>query len=157
MARTLDSYFRDWESHVFGRGYGSGEEHTIGAVRKFLTLCDGGPYGTSYDYQRMESEMGPEVAWLLINTLSRAEITEYGTSTRYAWLTTTGVRLKEFMIKRSLDDLVKIACGGPDDDFGCWPCGCNCGPNGYEKGRVCQNPFWLASAPMINDNKELTT
>lgn len=31
--RTLESYFADWESSAFGLGYGTGEPHTLAALK----------------------------------------------------------------------------------------------------------------------------
>jgi hypothetical protein len=65
---------------------------------------------------------------------------------RYGWLTTKGQALKKFALSRNPDELITIACDGEETDRTCYPDACNCGPNGYEKGRVCQNPFWLDEA-----------
>jgi len=53
MTKTIEEYFRDWEGNAFGYGYGSGEEHTILALKKFLELCIEPPLGTSYDYKKL--------------------------------------------------------------------------------------------------------
>lgn len=140
MVKTIEEYFSDWESHVFGFGYGSGEEYTIPAVRRFLLNCNEGDYGTAYDYINMEKELTPTVAWLLINTLAHTDIIEYGCSPRYAWLTKKGERLKEFMLSHTDEQL--IALSRKSDDI-CSPTACICGEHGYEEGRICQNPFWM--------------
>jgi hypothetical protein len=140
MAKTLEENFRDWEGNTFGFGYGSGEPHTIPALRRFLELCNQGPYGHSYDYQKLETELTPTVAWLLINILCKADILEYGTSPRGAWLTKKGERLKEYVISHTDDELVETATNYNEDYSPCYPNVCNCGE--YEKGRVCVNPFW---------------
>lgn len=137
--KSEEDSFRDWEGHVFGFGYGTGESHTIPALRKFLTLCE--PH-RPYDYEQLERELTPPVAWLLANALCHADILGYGTSPREAWLTEKGARLKAFMLSRTNDDLIMLACDYDADYPHCYPDACNCGPNGYERGRVCLNPFW---------------
>lgn len=137
--KTLDDNFADWEGHVFGFGYGTGEEHTIPAVKRFLELCCG--ENNSYDYEVLQDEFGAVTAWLLINALCHADILEYGTSPRYAWLTEKGRALKAFTTERTGDDLVRLT--QHDEHYNpCYPDACNCGPEGYEAGRKCVNPFW---------------
>lgn len=143
MGKTLEEYFRDWEGDTFGFGYGSGEEHTIPALKSFLELCIEPPLGHSYNYTKLEAALTPAVAWFLINALCKADIIEYGTSPRYAWLTGKGERLKEFVSKYTAEQLVEIACNHDENYSHCYPDACNCGESGYEKGRICQNPFWI--------------
>jgi hypothetical protein len=137
--KSIEHSFRDWEGNAFGLGYGTGEPHTLAALKTFLEAC---PESGGYDYQLLEAKCGPAVAWLLINRLCRIHIFEYGTSPRYAWLTDTGKRLKEFVGARSVEQLYEIVMG-PDDDYDpCYPGTCNHGPEGYVEGRKCINPFW---------------
>lgn len=143
--KTLDEYFRDWENHITGYGYGSGELLIIPALRKFLMLCNEGAYSHSYDYRKLEAELTPITAWLLINILCHAGVLQYGTSPRNAWLTRTGERLKEFMLIHSEEELIDIVCNYDKDYAHCYPDACNCGQNGYEKGKICKNPFWTES------------
>ena len=144
MPKPLEENFRDWESDTFGFGYGTGEPHTISALRKFLENC---PHDGGYDYASLETALSPTVAWLLINTLAAHSILEYGGSPRYAWLSLEGKRLRTFVLSKTIDELIQIVCDYDDDYAHCHPDGCNCGPFGYEKGRVCQNPFWPRRAP----------
>ncbi len=141
MTKTIDENWIDWESHAFGFGYGSGEPHTVAALKRFMELV---PADGAYDYTVMERELTPTVAWLLINRLCSHDVDmlEYGTSPRYAWLTARGRALKTYMATKSVDDLVELACCHTEDYFVCSPDACNCGPNGYEAGRRCPNPFW---------------
>lgn len=142
-ARTLESYFIDWEAEAFGFGYGSGEPHTIPALRTFFVLC---PPPESdrrgYDYQVLEHALTPAVAWLLISALGKADVIEYGTSPRYAWLTPKGYRLREFMLGKTPDELVELVCSADQEHPFCSRHYCNCGPNGYEKGKTCPSPFF---------------
>ena len=140
--KTADEYWIDWEGSTFGFGYGTGEPHTIPALKRFLELT---PEGRGYDYTELERELGPAVAWLLINALARhgVDILEYGTSPRFAWLTKEGVALKRYVASKTADELVDLACGRGEGYVPCYPNACNCGPCGYEKGRVCANPFWV--------------
>lgn len=142
--KTHEDHFRDWESHAFGFGYGTGERHVLAALKDLFAAWgdDGRPY--SYDYKKLESAVTPTVAWLFINALCRHDVDaiEYGISPRYGWLTDHGQRLKAFVDRKSADELYEI-CGGYTEDYvHCYPDACNCGPNGYEAGRKCANPFW---------------
>lgn len=147
MTKSIEDSFRDWESNVFGFGYGSGEEHTLAALKTFLaTVGEGEPEDRArcYDYKKLEAACGPQVAWLLINTLAhhRADMFNYGTSPRFGWLEPTGERLKAFVVGKTVDELVAICCEGDENYNVCYPDACNCGEGGYEKGRKCLNPFW---------------
>lgn len=138
MSKTLDDYFTDWESDAFGFGYGSGEKHTIPALKKFL---ENTPEKWCYNYVKLEQELTPTVAWLMINILCQKYILEYGTSPRGAWLTKKGIRLRHFILSKTDEELYELT--SRDEDYiVCYPNVCNCGPNGYQKGVVCQNPFW---------------
>lgn len=153
MSKTIEQNFADWEGSVFGFGYGTGEPHVIPALFHFLDWCNRSENG-QYDYEQLERVLTPTVAWLLINALANADMIEYGTSPRYGWLTTKGQALKRFMHSRTPEQLIAIACGGDEPGEVCYPDACNCGPSGYEKGRVCINPFWqddAARAFLAND------
>lgn len=137
--KTIEDHFTDWESHVFGFGYGTGEAHILPVVRQFFeTLED----GRSYDHNKLEAAMGPQVAWLLINALCHADVIEYGTSPRFGWITHNyGEALRSFILSKSTDELYELT--SRDSSYTvCYPDACNCGPNGYEEGRKCGNPFW---------------
>lgn len=137
--KSEEDSFRDWEGHVFGFGYGTGEPHVIPVLRKFLTLCEP---DRGYDHGDLERELTAPIAWLLINVLCHADILEYGASPRGAWLTGKGVRLKDFILSRTNEALVMLACDYDEFYPRCYPDACNCGPDGYKKGRICPNPFW---------------
>ncbi len=139
MPKSLDDNFRDWEADAFGYGYGSGEPHILPALKRFLELC---PENGPYDRRILEHHLSPAVAWLLINILTPAGILEYGTSPRFGWLTDEGRALRAFVAARSADELVHLATEHDEDHIHCMHDACNCGPHGYEAGRVCQNPFW---------------
>ncbi len=141
--RTLESYFVDWESHVFGFGYGTGEPHVLPALHAFFALCpppDADSRG--YDYRALEAALTPAVAWLLINALGHADVIEYGSSPRFAWLTEKGYRLRAFVLGKTPDELVALACEFDQEQPHCAPSYCNCGPTGYEEGKKCRNPFY---------------
>lgn len=140
--KTPEAYFADWESHVFGFGYGTGEEFIIPKLRRFFELTLNGPFQTNYDHRELEKELEPATAWLLINQLCSVDAIDYGTSPRCGWLTEEGKRLREFMLERTNENLLEIVCSRSENDTVCSPDYCNCGPNGYVKGRVCNNPFW---------------
>lgn len=141
MTKSLDDCWSDWEAHVFGMGYGTGEAHTIPAIKSLFGAVGREDLPHAYDYKVLERECGATVAWLLINTLINADIIEYGSSPRYGWLTEAGRRLKAFIDGKTTDELIELTCR--DENYvHCYPTACNCGPNGYEEGRKCGNPFW---------------
>lgn len=131
--KTIEDYFADWESHVFGYGYGTGEEHVLCALKQFLACV---PFEGCYDYRKLESDLSAPVAWLLINTLVNASIIEYGTSPRHGWLTKQGEALREFVANRSVAELVNSTMQDGHDT--CCRDYCNCGDGDCRPG----NPFW---------------
>ena len=141
---TLEQSFKNWEAHVFGYGYGTGEKYILPVLRQFMAICTprDGSSSFSYDHGALELLLDPAPAWLLINVLCRADIIEYGTSPRFGWLTKNGEKLREFMLSKSDDELYALAANRSEDDPGCSPDVCNCGPMGYQKGVKCDNPFW---------------
>ena len=139
MAKTLDEHFRDWEADTFGFGYGTGEAAILPALRQFLMLC---PDAAGYDYRGMEGALTAPAAWLLINALCRVGVLDYGSSPRAAWLSSAGKALKAYVAARTDDALYETVAVFDDGYVHCYRAACNCGPNGYEVGRVCNNPFW---------------
>lgn len=150
MAKTLKEHFIDWENSAFGYGYGTGEEHTIPALRQFLALCTAkdGRTSHSYDHGEVEAVMTAPLAWMMINLLCTQDIIEYGSSPRYGWLTKEGDRLREFVLDHTVDELLTmvttrpIPSNGDDEYCECYPNACNCGTTGYDPRRKCDNPFW---------------
>jgi hypothetical protein len=132
--KTIEQHFCDWESGVFGYGYGSGEEHTMGALKAFLAAMNG---NRSYDYQELEAAVTPAVAWLLINTLAHDNKIEYGTSPRFGWLTKSGLALAQFMAERDLNQLCMATDQG-DEYIHCYVDHCNCDDGDCRP----HNPFW---------------
>ena len=133
--KSIEQYFTDWESDAFGYGYGTGEEHTLRALKEFLA---GIPKTGSYDYQKLEAAVTAPVAWLLINALARRDEIDYGTSPRYGWLTASGKALAEFMETRSLDQLYELT--SVDENYiHCYPGHCNCDDGDCRPN----NPFWV--------------
>lgn len=144
MTKPIEHSFCDWECYAFGYGYGTGEPHTIAALQAFLRVCNkrhNNDPSTSYDYKDAEAALTPTVAWLLINTLCRTDIIEYGSSPRFGWLTPHGELLRTFMLSKSVDELYQMTSRA-DDYVPCCPNTCNCGPKGYQAGVKCDNPFW---------------
>ena len=129
--KNLDESFKDWEAHVFGFGYGTGEQHIIPHLKRFLFEC---PIDGPYDFNKLESAVGPTATWFLINALCNADLIEYGSSPRYGWLSKQGVKLKEYVDSKSDLDLLD-AIQGSSDDMICYPDYCNCDG--------CNNPFWI--------------
>jgi hypothetical protein len=108
-----DKRFRAWEMKVFGCGYGTGEEHTLSALKVFLTAV---PEEGTYDFQKLEAAVTPTVAWLLISTLCHANIIEYGTSPRFGWLTPKGHALRAYVEARSVEQMYDVLMDDEDVD-----------------------------------------
>lgn len=134
--KTIGQYFRDWEAHVFGFGYGSGEQHIIPVLKKFMAVVppDDPEASRNYDYLKLEEAVGAPVAWLLLNVLGHADVIEYGTSPRFGWLTRHGYELKGYLDRTSEEDLL-TAVRFDQDYTHCFPDICNCVDE-------CRNPFW---------------
>lgn len=145
MTKTLDQSFVDWESHAFGFGYGTGEPHTLAALKAFMAAVGRDDLPNAYDYEKLEAAVTPTVAWLLINTLAghKIDLIDYGTSPRFGWLSPEGERLKAYVDSKTVDELVDLVCGDHEPGDYCSPTSCNCGPKGYENGKKCPNPFWV--------------
>lgn len=137
--KTIEQNFADWESTAFGFGYGTGEEHILRALKAFFDAFGVDDRPNSSDYRRLEEAVTAPVAWLLINRLCQVDIIEYGSSPRFAWLTPEGEALREFMATKTVSELEEIV--GSHNEH-CYPDACNCGPEGYDEGRLCYNPFW---------------
>lgn len=109
---SLEQHFINWETEVFGHGYGSGELHVLPALKTLLELVPREGLGEVYDHEILEREVGAATAWLLIGILCRAGILQYGTSPRHGWLTPAGGRLRDFVSARSAEELVSIVTEG---------------------------------------------
>lgn len=129
--KTIDDHFTDWESDVFGYGYGTGEPHTLASLRAFMLAI---PDTGQYDYRSLESILGPSIAWLLINVLCHADVIEYGSSPRFAWLTPRGKLLHDYIVSKTTDELCNVVSRS-DGYIPCYPNHCNC-------DKHCLNPFW---------------
>lgn len=121
--RLTDKHFIDWEGDVFGYGYGSGEEHILRVLAKFFANLDD---DRSYDYRVMESKIGTEQFWLLINVLCHSDIIDYGTSARYGWITVKGEILRDYLATKTLDELCEILYWRPIDYVECFRDICQC-------------------------------
>lgn len=140
--KTIEQNFTDWESYTFGFGYGTGEEHTLAALKTFFSLVETDDPSGRYDHRKLESALGPTVAWLLINVLCNASVLDYGTSPRFGWLSPEGEKLREFFAAHTIDELYDICTYHDENYIHCGPDYCNCGPEGFLKGIKCPNPFW---------------
>ena len=125
--KTIDEYFCDWESHVFGYGYGTGEEHIFSGLKRIMATI---PETDQYDYREFEESVGHLSAWLFINILCKHDIFEYGTSSRFGWLTDSGKVLKKY-----LEETAEFKEFDENYSY-CYPDCCNC-----DDGQ-CKNPFW---------------
>ena len=142
MVKSIEDNFVDWESWVFGFGYGSGEEYTLNALKTFFATVGRLNLPNAYESGALEKALTPTVAWLLINTLCHADVIDYGTSPRFGWLSREGEALKLFTDSHSLEELYNICVDRPEGYIHCMPDACNCGPRGYQAGAKCPNPFW---------------
>ena len=126
-----DKHFIDWQNDVFGYGYGTGEQFTLPALKRFFELlCD----GRRYNYEAVEGDFGQLAAWLLINILCHAGILEYGTSSRYGWITPRGEALRDYLSGKTADELYELTA--TDENYvHCYPDHCNCATR-------CENPLW---------------
>lgn len=138
IEKTLEDYFTDWENHVFGFGYGTGEAYTIQALKAFFDHFT--PENKAYDYRELEADLGNVVAWMMINVMGHADVIEYGSSPRFAWLTPKGMALRNFIATKTAGELVELTAR--DENYIiCSPDACNCGERGHVEGRICPNPF----------------
>lgn len=117
-----EKHFIEFQSEVFGYGYGTGDEHTLRAIKGFLAAIN----GCTYDYRLIENTVGPQIAWLLINMFCHADLIDYGTSPRFGWLSDSGLRLKEFVDARTVEEMGAILAQETQD---------------FEGGEMKDNPF----------------
>jgi len=136
--KPIDDAFADWEGSVFGYGYGTGEEHILGALVAFMEQIKD---GRSYDYRDLEVACGATVAWLLINALCHADIIEYGSSPRFGWLTPQGGLLCDYICSKTASELYQIISDRSTEYIGCGADYCNCG-SGPTDGACQNNPFF---------------
>lgn len=137
----INKYFVDWEGHVFGYGYGTGEEYTLPALKKFFDMLEniGNSEILQYTHKKLETHLGEAIAWLLINILCHADILEYGTSPRFGWLTEQGNKLHDYLKTKTADELYNLVTSVDESYIHCYPDHCNCEELGKEK---CNNPFF---------------
>lgn len=124
--KTVEEYFLDWETHLFGYGYGTGETPVLTALNDFLKAIPMNVRGSyQYDYKVLEKAVGASTAWLLLNILIRDNKIEYGTSPRYGWLSEDGIALSKFFKDHTLDKIIKTVCYNNNSTY-CWPEQCQC-------------------------------
>lgn len=145
--KTIDDYFRDWYAGAIGYGYGHGEQYIVPALRRFMELCgppNNVPENYGYAYRELERELTPTVTWLLVSILCDEDVVEYGASPRFGWLTELGVKIRSFMLSRTVDSIVERVGRCDRNYIECGPdyCNCNTGEKGYIAGKLCENPFW---------------
>jgi hypothetical protein len=129
--------FSDWESRVFGAGYGSGELPILKAVKIFFS-CLENEY--SYDYEKLEEKLGDTITWLLINSFDKGNVIEWGTSARYGWLTSCGEFVRCFIKGKSAEELYNIVMS---DNRGLCQCDGEIRGEGHED---------CGKNPMVNEN-----
>lgn len=130
-----DKHFIDWESQIFGYGYGTGELPILRCLHFFFSSLED---GRRYDYEVLEKELGDAATWFLINALCHAGVIEYGTSPRYAWIDSTNPAisaLRDYIVTRTPEQLYEIVANRPDEYIHCYPDYCNCAV-------PCNNPLF---------------
>lgn len=130
-----DKHFIDWEAHVWGYGYGTGEQYTLKALKDFFDVLHQDEYG-GYDYVVLEGALTPPTAWLMINILCHQDILSYGTSPRHGWLTPKGKLLRAYLSTRSVETLYELVTDPDPEQFNCFPGQCQCEV-------PCKNPLWV--------------
>lgn len=137
MKELTNKNFIDFFSEHFGYGYGDGEQYILPALKGFLGTC---PIDGTYDYTEIERAIGKAETWFLMNTLCEEDILEYGSSPRFGWLSDKGKMLKNYLSTKD-DELYELVM--VDGDYiSCTSKYCNCGENGFEEGRKCDNPLF---------------
>jgi hypothetical protein len=109
-------WFRQWECEAFGYGYGNGENYIIPALHQFLSAVPPKEFGP-YDYNELEVACGGTVAWLLINALCAVDAIEYGSSPRFGQLTDEGQALRDYVLGKTVEELLEIWDDPANDDF----------------------------------------
>jgi len=126
-----EEQFVEWEMRTFGAGYGTGELPILKAVKTFFDSLEN---NRSYDYEELESKLGGATTWLLINAFDKANIIEWGTSSRYGWITSCGENIRDFIKRKTPEELYKLLmsdresicmCDGEIKDIGHENCGKN--------------------------------
>jgi len=113
--KTIDEFFIDWELLVFGYGYGYGEEHILTSLKDFMATLTKRHSTFCYDYVYLTKTLGAKVTWLLINILCHADILEYGTSSRYGWLTQKGINLYNYLSTKTIEELCIVLDSKKDE------------------------------------------
>ena len=126
-----DKHFADWESDCFGYGYGTGESFIIPSLCTFMKHV---PIDGCYDYLKLQIVCGSAEAWFLINILCHQDMIEYGSSPRFAWLTSKGKALKEYLDCKGEVAAQEVIRDQESWDY-CYPDACNC-------DTPCDNPLW---------------
>jgi len=103
--------FTDWETRVFGAGYGSGELPILKSVKVFFDLLED---KRNYSYEVLEEKLGDTVTWLLINAFDKGSVIEWGTSARFGWLTSSGEYVRDFIKDKTAEKLYEIVMADND-------------------------------------------
>ena len=109
--RLDELQFTDWETRVFGAGYGSGELPILKAVKVFFDLLEG---KRNYSHEVLEEKLGGTITWLLINAFDKGNVIEWGTSARFGWLTSSGEYVRDFIKDKTAEKLYEIVMADND-------------------------------------------
>lgn len=99
------------ELFPFECGYGTGEQYTIPIMYKFMELLA----ERSYDFQVMSVAFGEVTTWVLIELLARCDLIDWGTSSRFGWITERGEQLRDMMRKFTQEEMYEIVTAIPND------------------------------------------
>lgn len=132
-----DKHFIDWETHIFGFGYGTGEQYILRDLKIFFNLLK---EERNYHYEDIEKVLGFTTTWLFINILCKCDVFEYGTSPRNGWLTKRGKILRDYIKDKETDQLYDLTRVTEDYNH-CSPDYCNC-DGGSETKNICNNPMF---------------
>ena len=129
MYALTDKQFIDWFSIVFPYGYGTGEKIFLKALKGFMDSLDN---GRMYNYEVLESTIGKDATWFLINMLIKADIIGYGTSPRFAWIQDEIpeiAALRDYIISHTEDEMYESVTRNDQDYVSCFKDMCQCGEN----------------------------
>lgn len=125
-----DIWFVKWERNTFGSGYGTGEMPILSTVKVFFNSIE----DRMYNFQKLELLLGETVCWLVINALAKVDNIEWGTSSRFGWLTPSGELLKKYFDSKTNEELYEICMTNEDI------CECN---GEIKEHKDCKQPPFL--------------
>ena len=126
MKKITEKQFIDWHDSIFPYGYGTGEAIILPALHTFFSSLEN---GRMYNYEILEEKIGKEATWFLINILAKADVIEYGTSPRFAWIQDDIgpiAQLRDFIVSHKPEELYELVTGTTEEYFWCQKGNCQC-------------------------------